>query len=398
MNTTRFLRHLNVRRCLRLLADGRAVSRADMARQLGLTRSTVGNAVNALDQAGYICNSACTLPEGRTGRPGITLSLRSAGAYFIGLNIGLRLLSIVVLDLRGTIIQHKNIAVETCCHEPDRVLEKIRRLCSDLITRLGIKQERIEGAGVAVPGLVDRNGMVINAPFLQWRNYPLRAQLRAHWPAQWQIYVGNDAFAFGYMQTLGQAPVHTQHQHAATLYIVMNEGIGSALFINGQPMLGTHSYAGEIGRMLIAVENRSGTFESLAGAQSFAYLLPSHYTPTQVVAYLLAEKNKTCINKALGFWSQALAVGLANAIHLFDPMRIVLGGPIALLYPEVQTMVMQQLANKLLPGFVVPSIYVADRGEDGAAIGAAASIRQALFALPDLEDKTTLKPANGVGQ
>jgi len=394
MNTTRFLRHLNVRRCLRLLADGRALSRADMARQLGLTRSTVGNAVNVLDQAGYICNGACALPEGGTGRPGITVSLRSAGAYFIGLNIGLRLLSIVLLDLRGTIIQHKQSAVENCCHEPERVLQKILNLCNELISQLGIKTERIEGVGIAVPGLVDQNGTVVNAPFLQWRDYPLRAKLNEHWPDQWQIQVANDAFAFGYMQTLGQA--QSQIHYAPTLYIVMNEGIGGALFINGQPMLGTHSYAGEIGRMVIAVENRSGTFESLAGAQSFAGLLPDYYSPTEVAAHLLAENNPISINKALDFWSKALAVGLANAIHLFDPARIVLGGPMALLYSAVQTVVIQKLAEKLMPGFMAPPIYVADRGEDGAAIGAAACIRQALFALPDLENNS--KTANGISQ
>jgi len=395
MNTTRFLRHLNVRRCLRLLADGRALSRADMARELGLTRSTVGNAIHVLDRAGYICNGACAVPEGGTGRPGITLSLRPEGAYFIGLDIGLRLLSIVALDLSGHIVQHKNKPVETCCHNPERVLEKIFSLCNELVAELAVENERIKGVGVAVPGLVDRNGTVINAPFLQWRDYPLHLRLRDQWPTSWQIHVGNDAFAFGYMQSLVQS---SASKHAAiTLYIVMNEGIGSALFINGQPMLGTHSYAGEIGRMLIAVENRNGTFESLAGAQSFAGLLPlpDHCPPAQAVAYLLTEKNQTSVRKILDFWAQAVAVGLANAIHLFDPAQIVLGGPVAPLYAEVQAKLLSQLAKKLLPGVMVPPVYVADRSEAGAAIGAAASIRQALFALPDLEKGS--RTGNGVG-
>jgi len=394
MNTTRFLRHLNVRRCLRLLADGQALSRADMARKLGLTRSTVGNAVNVLDQAGYICNGACALPEGGTGRPGITVSLRAEGAYFVGFNIGLRLLSVVVLDLRGRIIQHKNCAVDACCHEPRRVLEKMLTLCRDLMVELAIEKERVEGVGVAVPGLVDRYGTVINAPFLRWRNYPLRTLLCDRWPTHWQVEVGNDAFAFGYMQTLGHVPAHAQH--AATLYILMNEGIGGALFINGQPMLGTHRYAGEIGRMMIAVGTQCGTFESLTGAGSFSALLPDHYAPGQVSAYLLAEKSQISITKALDFWAQALAVGLSNAIHLLDPAQIVLGGPIALLYSEVQTQVIEQITENLLPGFVLPPIYIADRGEDGAAIGAAASIRQTLFALPDLESNSKIIHGTGI--
>jgi len=389
MNTTRFLRHLNARRCLRLLMDGRALSRADMARELGLTRSTVGYAINALDEAGFILNGEGVLAEGRTGRPGITLSLRPDGACFIGLNIGLRQLSAVALDLCGTMIASRATPVTGNVRDPDQVFAEILTLCRRLIADTAMDDDRIEGIGVAVPGLVDHAGMIVNAPFLQWRDVCLREQLYRVFPQAWQIQVWNDALAFGYMDiraesTTGSAP-------ASTLYVLMNEGIGSALFVGGQPLPGAHGHAGEIGRMLIASGENVGMFESLAGFTSFASLLPACCAPGEGVAHLLAEKHRVPVARALNAWSCALAVGLANAIHLLDPAHIVLGGPVALLYPEVETGLRQQLQATLMPGFRIPPITVARQGEDGAAIGAAAGIRQSLFALPDLERESPTK-------
>jgi len=381
MNTTRFLRHLNTRRCLRLLADGRARSRAEMARELGLTRSTVGNAVKALDEAGYIVNGESTLPEGGTGRPGITVSLRPQGACFIGVNISLRTLSAVALDLCGNIIRRKDTPVVDCCHQPGQVFEKLIALCNGLVAELDVPKNSIEGIGVAVPGLVDRTGTVVNAPFLQWYDYPLRKHLLRHY-RKWQVVVCNDAFAFGNMETCKHPPTV---EHDTVLYVLMNEGIGSVLFAGGRPLLGAHGHAGEIGHMQIVANTRSETFESMAGAVSLTGVFPPQCTPSEGIAHLLAAKQQPPVIKALDRWAQALALGLGNAIHLFDPARIVLGGPIALLYPEVKTQVTQWLEDTLLRGLSVPEICVAQRSEDAAAIGAAETIRQALFALPDLE-------------
>ncbi|MNP48750.1 N-acetyl-D-glucosamine kinase [compost metagenome] len=87
----------------------------------------------------------------------------------------------------------------------------------------------------------------------------------------------------------------------------------------------------------------------------------------------------------MDFWAEALATGLANLVHLLDPGAIVLGGPLAALYPAVSELFNAKLAQKILPGFEVPPLTVAKLGMDGAAIGAAATIRERLFALPELD-------------
>ena len=84
-------------------------------------------------------------------------------------------------------------------------------------------------------------------------------------------------------------------------------------------------------------------------------------------------------------------MGLANAALLLDPDRIVLGGPLSDLFPLVAGKVQAQLAALMLEGHAAPSLHLARFGAEGAAIGAAARLRERLFTLPDLDEP---KPAH----
>jgi hypothetical protein len=85
-------------------------------------------------------------------------------------------------------------------------------------------------------------------------------------------------------------------------------------------------------------------------------------------------------------------MGLANATHLLDPSRIVLGGPLSALYPAVADAVTQRLSTLMLQGHAAPSLHLARYGGEGAAIGAAARLRARIFALPDLGKSPSASP------
>lgn len=103
------------------------------------------------------------------------------------------------------------------------------------------------------------------------------------------------------------------------------------------------------------------------------------------VAALLQSRDHPATKAALAFWAEAVAMGLANAAHLFDPDRSVLGGPLSALYPKVAPLVETHLAALMLQGHVRPGLQLARFGTEGAAIGAALRLRERLFTLPDLE-------------
>src|SRR6516162_10569896 len=104
-----FLRDINQARVLRLLQEQDVLSRAEVARYLGLTRSTVTLI------AGELINRDLIIPTGdpfvtqNTGRPGAALKLNPEGAYFMGAEIGANAIQLVLINLAGSIVYRERV-------------------------------------------------------------------------------------------------------------------------------------------------------------------------------------------------------------------------------------------------------------------------------------------------
>jgi len=131
----------------------------------------------------------------------------------------------------------------------------------------------------------------------------------------------------------------------------------------------------------------------MAGAAGFPAEIRLGRSVAEGVAALLASADTPDTKAALDLWAEALAIGLANAAHLLDPARIVLGGPLSELYPTVADKVTRHLATLMLQGHAAPSLHLARYGREGAAIGAAARLRARMFALPDLGKAAAKSPS-----
>ena len=387
MITTRLLRHINSLRCLRLLKNGSALSRADIARALGQTRASVGNAVVELVQAGLVVEDTDVSNGTRVGRPSIAVRLNAEGAYFVGIDIGTRVITGVVMDLQMNIVGRVVEAVGNDFRNPDYVLKKLLAIKDAVVAQASVKPGKIQGLAVSVPGFVGHDGAVVNAPFLEWRNYPLREKILPHCPSDWAVEVWNDAFAFASAELAVADPTLAQNM----LVLLLAEGIGGAAISEGKLVAGANGYAGEMGHMQIGVAGRADTLEMLAGAKSFPTYMAHGLSVTEGVERLIAEMGSDEADTALDFWAHALAVGLMNAIYIMNPGSIALGGPLAALYPHVSGKVVERLNALLLDGLAAPPIRVASFGPDGAAIGAAETIRDRIFSLPDIEEAALSK-------
>jgi predicted NBD/HSP70 family sugar kinase len=376
--TTQLLRHINATRILRLLRRGAPLSRAEIARELALTRATVGNAMLALLDDGLVMEGPANPNETRVGRPGIEIKLDPSGSYALGIEIGMRSVSAVVVDLTFSIVARRMRLLGGGFENPDKTLAVVQELLGELTSDDAFPADRIAGMGVAIPGLVDNTGVVVNAPLLGWRHVPIGAKLAACVSDRWLLNVQNDAAAFA----AAERAVSTVGDDQDILLVLLSEGVGGAHMRDGRVQAGSHGYACEIGHTIIALDGTTDVFEAFAGSAHFDGLFSSDQSIGDAASQALTRKDEPIVAELLNSWGRALAIGLTNAIHLLDPHRIVLGGPLAQFFPAVERQVKDLVNERLLLGFVRPEISVARTGQEGPAVGAAVTVLDTLFDLP----------------
>jgi predicted NBD/HSP70 family sugar kinase len=385
--TPMLLRHINTARCLRLLRRGATYSRADLARELGLTRATIGHAVKELIDSNLVEETVERLGGGRPGRPGSGVRLHPGGAYSIGIDISSITLTAVLVDLGMRVVERLSESVAAHSDDVAHVVDQIAQLPARLLAASGISPERIQGVCVSIPGLVDHGGRVVVAPFLQWRDVPLKQLLFARADLPWPVTVRNDAVAFA----TAERAVANERDAQNMLLILLTEGLGGAIVQRGQIVEGAHGYAGELGHMVMApspAQIPSQTFELLAGYERFRPFLPADLTFDAGLKWLASRSNSDDppeLQKTFDEWANVLTTGILNLVYLLDPEKIVLGGPLSALFARVEPKVKKLLSANLLHGFRPPPIYVTRFGADGAAIGAASVVRDQIFSLPRLE-------------
>jgi DNA-binding Lrp family transcriptional regulator len=230
VNTTRLLRDVNARQCLVVLRDKGPLSRAEIARVLGITRATAGNAVRELIASGLVTAAGETNDIAQVGRPGANLHLDPEGAFFIGVEVQKKLLTIQLFNFTLAVCATRDVSVSVDLSRVHTIASKIAETSLALIGDAGLPQEKIYGLGVSVPGIVSSAGQVIIPSVPKWEGVDLKALLSAQLPKYWLVKICNNAaaVAFSLCESL---PEQDQHDF---LFILLSQGVGSALVRHGK--------------------------------------------------------------------------------------------------------------------------------------------------------------------
>lgn len=378
------LRNINTVRCLRQLRREAIFTRAELARILGLTRATVGRAINELITAKLVLETDSQIEAGRPGRPGAGIRLNPDGAYAIGIDISSSTLTGILIGLGMQVIRKIVLPVESLKSDLLQTIELIAQMPARLLSSAGVTPRQLQGICISVPGLIDKTGRVVVAPFLHWHDVPLQTLLAARQELGWPIIVCNDAVAFANAEQSRSNKTDVKNM----LLILLAEGLGGAIIQQGQIVKGAHGFAGEFGHMIMSVNLSASSetaWEMLAGYQRFYPYLPGNTTIEEQMAWLADPGNNSKIPQfpvILAKWAEALAAGLLNLIYLFDPEEIILGGPLSSLFPLIESQVQLMLKANILYGYQIPQIVITQFGADGAAIGAASMVLSKMFSLP----------------
>ncbi|MBB2752702.1 UNVERIFIED_ORG: putative NBD/HSP70 family sugar kinase [Rhizobium aethiopicum] len=382
-SSPRRIRQNNIVAALQTIYAHRSLSRADLARKLGMNRSSSGEIVGELTEGGFVRESEESgkprLEHSRAGRPGIMLELVPDAAFFVGIEIGVEHISAAVVDLSADVRACRKMAFDT----PSSTVQEAVAQGIELIIGAMAKSmiERCKGLGISTPAHIRPDGFVTLAPLIGWRDVPLKEIGRSAFPAAVPIAVENDANAFA---------IGDSYRHGAagvTLFLLMETGVGGGIMIDGKLFRGGHGLAGEIGHTLVPGSGGQ-KFEQLIGREvlirQYREAVGREDADLQDFLGDVRDRVPAAVNIA-ETWSRHLAYALLQACRLLDPDRIVLGGSVASLYPMVAARVAVHMSEGQNIAFPTPEIVVDDDAEFGSAFGAACMLHQRFLSLENEE-------------
>ena len=375
-NSPSRVRQNNAAAALQALFRHGRLSRADLAREMRLNRSSSGSIIAELSARGLVREVRGAKPRGaaypKAGRPGIMLELVPEAACFLGAEIGVEHISTVQIDLAGQIARS---AVEAFDGRSFSVDEAIARAVEQAFRDLPVEaRARCRGFGLSSPSQMSDDGVARVAPLLGWRDVNLAERLRAALPVGAPVIAENDANAFAIGATYRRqgAPL------GVTLFLVIESGVGGGIVVDGKLFRGGHGLAGEIGHL----KTPGAEGRSLEQAIGLEWVLKEYRELTgsqssRFDEFLLEVRDRAPRPVAIAdAWARALAFALVQACRLIDPDRIVLGGSVAALYPMVAARVATYVKAGQEATFPLPEIALNEDASAGSAFGAACMLHQ----------------------
>ena len=377
---TESLRRQNTASVLRVLRQLGPATRAELAKETGLAKATVGAIVADLEAAGAVAEQASR--AGARGRPGRPVALRGERFVGLGLELNVDYVSAVVLDLAGRV----RFSDSRPAGDPGRGEADLLALARAAVERHGGPGRTLVGATVAVPALVrGDNRTVAWAPNLDVARPGLADRLLGLVPGG-NVRVSNDANCAAYAESHHGAAVGAAH----ALYLTGTVGIGAGILEDGDLVRGGAGFAGEVGHMPVGSSDalcgcgRRGCWEASIGLHAMlaAVGMPELDTPLRTAEAVAARAaTDPRVRSGLARVGHDVGLGIAMLSSVLDPEVVVLGGYFVPLGDLVLEPARRTLDERLASAVQVrPELRLSTLGIQAAALGAAEQSFDPVFA------------------
>ncbi len=362
-----------------------AISRAQVAKELGVSPASVTTLTSDLIDAGLLCEVAVPrdpVDPGR-GRPPVALGVRAEAFAVCGVKLSDREHSAVVLDYAGNELASESRAA-TGTETPATMVEILAGLVDAVAARAGLARADLAAVGIGVPGFVDGGaGRVHWSPILTERDVAFGAAAEARLGVP--VTLDNDAN----LVALAELWFGVGRDMADFAVVTIEHGVGMGLVLNHRLYRGARGLGMELGHIKVQLDGalcrcgQRGCLEAYVAdyalAREAAVALGRIGEPVLPVPQLLetlharAKAGDAAARSIFHRAGRFLAVGLANVVNLFDPALVILSGErmrYDYLYAEDTLAEMERLV--LNSGRSAPKIQVHAWGDLLWGYGAAA--------------------------
>lgn len=384
--------------------SGGGLSRVELTTVTGLSAQTVTNVTRRLLGQGLILEAG-KQSEGSPGKPRTLLRLDPAGAYAVGVHLDPTVITCVLLDLEGEVVEHLR-RPSPLDGDAKATLDVILDAIRSLLATPGVDASRVIGVGVAAPGPIDADtGVVVRPPLIPgWNDFHLRDELTA--ATGLPSLVAKDVISAAVAERW-RDPAGASKDYA---FIYYGTGAGIGLVLGGEVYTGSTDNAGDAGHVLVDPGGalcacgrrgcwgesvrpnrlvmqglRAGVLPPPPGVQIIdgedleldVEAVDALFTQLTAAADAGDERAAAIIDRSI----RNTAYYLSNLTALLDLDRVVFGGPS---WSRVERRYLAQLDDRLAEidmGILTHPVLLEGSavGEDVAAVGAACLVLNETF-------------------
>jgi predicted NBD/HSP70 family sugar kinase len=375
------IRDINRQIVLNYVRERGPISRSEIAHETALQRSTISLIMDELKADGLIEEVS---GESTGGRPPILLSLRTADAVAIGVDLGTARTVLATSDLAGRVLEQEDFATS-----PDAV-KTIRQIVQRTRRLVEKNNGTLEGIGISLPGLVDPEAGKLYIPHFQWRDLRLADELKA--AVGLPVSVDNDANAAALAELWFGRPEIRQVRDF--IMVLVEEGVGTGIVFDGQVYRGEAGAAGEFGHMTIG---KGAPVACAAGSRECWEAFSSERAALARYARLSRKSNgSTNINcgqlvdlalngdpsacAALKETAHYLGTGISNLIQGLAPEAVIVGGPIVRAWSVIAEDLKSAVESSICRGLPSTPIIASTLGPQPTLMGAISLVLASKFA------------------
>ncbi len=293
----------------------------------------------------------------------------------IGIDIGGTDTRIGLVDVHQKIIASQTIKTNAA-RPAKEVIREIGKTVLALLEKQKIAMEQCVGAGIGVPGTVDRKrGIVRYSNNIRWEDVDIVKEMEAYLPIP--IYIANDADC----AALGETIAGAGRDYQDVIMLTLGTGVGGGIVLDGSIYEGKGIGGSELGHMVIVEDGeqctygRKGCLEAYVSATALIRdarrAVGKELTPEEI--FSMAKEDRE-LKEVTDSYIKRLGTGIVNIVNIFRPQLVLLGGEISaqgevLTEPLTESLAQSCFGKKKSK---IPEIRVASLGNEAGMIGAAA--------------------------
>ena len=336
------IREMNEKLVLKTIIQEETISRADIAKQLNLNKTSVSSIVADLIEKDLILETGSGASSG--GRKPILVMFNQKAGFSLSFDVGPDYISSLLTYLDGSFVADSYTSGEPTSN--DDLYAILSESIEKYMQQIPTSTYGITGICIGLHGIVNENNLVFS-PFYSLDCQRLKAELEANFNIP--VLMENEAN----LAALGEQKLEPNVSNLVSLSV--KYGIGAGVILNGELYTGADGHAGEVGHLITAMNGRQcpcgnhGCLEQYASEYNILQAY-KEYSNLDSVNFMKFKqdyfKNKPMAQNVMSQFIQYMVIAVNNLITTFNPEIIIINSRITNQIEGIVDQIKDQLLYK----------------------------------------------------